>query len=222
MGIIYNSNVPEKELYSNYGIVVYGKENDYDWTIYPDKPREKCYISLRITNIINGKENDIINIILGNRCIFKENFDRTIDNFLYWIDRDFPSEYSIENAVFKSLTCTDSIFNYRMENRKRKECQEEKQRKRIEEQEQKERVAVAEIENYCKEKGLFFYKEYDEGIILKALTNDVRIQIAETTKQDNMDRIKMYFDFAEKYPNNNDLQIVKRGSLEDILQYMRK
>ena len=84
MGIIYNRNVEEKELYSAYGMTVYGKENDYDWAIYPDRSREKCYISLRI----NDGKNDIINMVLGNRCIFKENFDRTIDNFLYWIEKD--------------------------------------------------------------------------------------------------------------------------------------
>ena len=138
MGIIYNGNVEEKELYSAYGMIVYGKENDYDWTIYPDRPREKCYISLRI----NDGTNDIINLTLGNRCIFKENFDRTIDNFLYWIDKDFPSNYVIENTVFKSLTCTDSIFNHLIEQRKYRERQEEQQQKRIEEREKKERAAV--------------------------------------------------------------------------------
>lgn len=104
-------------------MTVYGKENDYDWTIYPDRPREKCYISLRISNVINGKENNIIDISLGNRCIFKENFDRTIDNFLYWLDRDFPFDDEIEDEVYKVLTCTDCIFNHRMEQRKWKEKQ---------------------------------------------------------------------------------------------------
>ena len=131
-------------------MTVYGKENDYDWTIYPDRPREKCYISLRI----NNGENHIININLGNRCIFKENFDRTIDNFLYWIKNDIPSDYIIENAIFKSLTCADSIFNHRIEMRKRKERQEEELRKRTEEREKVERAAITEIENYCKENGL--------------------------------------------------------------------
>lgn len=222
MGIIYNSNVEEKELYSAYGMTVYGKENDYDWTIYPDRPREKCYISLRITNTINGKENDIINVILGNRCIFKENFDRTIDNFLYWIEKDMPFDDAIENAVFKSLACTDSIFNHLIEQRKRKEKQEKEQRKRIEEREKKERAAVAEIDNYCKEKGLFFYNSYEESIVLKATTNNVRSQMAETVRQNDMDRMKMYVDFAMKYPINNDLRIVASGTIEEVLQYVRK
>ena len=218
MGIIYNSNVPEKKLYSAYGMTVYGKENNYDWTIYPDKPREKCYTSLRI----NDGKNDIINLTLGNRCIFKENFDRTIDNFLYWIDKDMPFDDAIENAVFKSLACTDSIFNHLIEQRKRKEKQEKEQRKRIEEREKKERAAVAEIENYCKEKGLFFYNSYEESIVLKATTNNVRSQMAETVRQNDMDRMKMYVDFAMKYPNNNDLRIVASGTIEEVLQYVRK
>lgn len=165
MGIIYNNNVEEKELYSAYGMIVYGKENDYDWTIYPDRPREKCYISLRI----NDGTNDIINLTLGNRCIFKENFDRTIDNFLYWIDKDFPSNYVIENTVFKSLTCTDSIFNHLIEQRKYRERQEEQLRKRAEEREKKERAAVVEIIDYCTKHGFFSYEKYGEIIIVKPL-----------------------------------------------------
>ena len=177
MGIIYNSNVEEKELYSAYGMTVYGKENNYEWSIYPDRPTEKCYISLRITNIINGKENEIINITLGNRCIFKENFDRTIDNFLYWIKNDIPSDYIIENAVFKSLTCTDSIFNHLIEQRKYRERQEEEQRKRIKEREKKERAAVVEIIDYCTKHGFFSYEKYGEIIILKPLHDNVKEMI---------------------------------------------
>lgn len=218
MGIIYNNNVEEKELYSAYGLTVYGKENDYNWSIYPDRPKEKCYISLRI----NDGKNDIVNINLGNRCVFKENFDRTIDNFLYWINKDFPSDYIIENAVFKSLTCTDSIFNHHIEQRKRKERQEEEIRKRTEEREKKERTAIAEIENYCKEKGLLIYMKYEEVIILKALTNNVKNQMAETIKQNNMDRMKMYIDFVKKYPDNNDLRIIASGTIDEVLEYIRK
>ncbi|MCI6676073.1 MAG: hypothetical protein MSG78_04075 [Clostridiales bacterium] len=218
MGIIYNGNVEEKELYSAYGMTVYGKENDYDWTIYPDRPREKCYISLRI----NNGENHIININLGNRCIFKENFDRTIDNFLYWIKNDAPADYIIENAVFKSLTCADSIFNHLIEQRKYREHQEQEQRKQIAERENEERAAIAEIENYCKEKGLLIYMKYEEVIILKALTNNVKNQMAETIKQNNMDRMKMYIDFVKKYPDNNDLRIIASGTIDEVLEYIRK
>ena len=222
MGIIYNSNVEEKELYSAYGLTVYGKENDYDWTIYPDRPREKCYISLRITNIINGKENEIINIILGNRCIFKENFDRTIDNFLYWIKNDIPSDYIIENAVFKSLTCADSIFNHLVEQRKYREHQEEEQQKQIKEREKKERAAVVEIIDYCTKHGFFLYEKYDEIIIVKPLHDKAREMVKDVIDQCDTERMEMYIDFAMKHSENNDLRIVVSGTIEEVLEFVRK
>ena len=218
MGIIYNANVEEQELYSAYGMIVYGKENDYDWTIYSDRPREKCYISLRI----NDGKNDIINMVLGNRCIFKENFDRTIDNFLYWIDKDFPSDYVIENAVFKSLTCADSIFNHRIEMRKYKEHQEEEQQKRIKEREKKERASVVEIIDYCTKHGFFSYEKYGEIIIVKPLNDKTKKIVKSTIDQCNTERMEMYIDFAMKHSENNDLRIVASGTIEEVLEFVGK
>lgn len=218
MGIIYNSNVEEKELYYAYGLTVYGKENDYDWTIYPDRPREKCYTSLRI----NNGTNDIINITLGNRCIFKENFDRTIDNFLYWIDKDFPSNYVIENAVFKSLTCTDSIFNHLIEQRKYRERQDEELRKRAEEREKKERAAVVEIIDYCAKHGFFSYEKYGEIIIAKPLHDKAKKMVKTAIDQCNTERMETYIDFAMKHSENNDLRIVASGAIEEVLDFVRK
>lgn len=222
MGIIYNSNVPEKELYSAYGMTVYGKENDYDWSIYPDRPTEKCYISLRITNILNGEENDIINMNLGNRCIFKENFDRTIDNFLYWIEKDFPFDDAMENAVFKVLTCADSIFNHRIEQRKWRERQEEEQRKRAEERKRQERAAVVEIIDYCTKHGYFSYEKYGEIIILKPLHDNSREMVKNAIEQCSTERMERYIDFAMKHSENNDLRIVASGSIEEVLDFVRK
>ena len=218
MGIIYNGNVEEKELYSAYGLTVYGKENDYDWIIYPDRPREKCYISLRI----NDGTNDIINLPLGNRCIFKENFNRTIDNFLYWIDKDFPSNYAIENAVFKSLTCTDSIFNHHIEQRKYRERQEEELQKQIKEREKKERAAVVEIIDYCTKHGFFSYEKYGEIIILKPLHDNAKEMIKSTIDQCNTERMEMYIDFVMKHSENKDLRIVVSGTIEEVLEFVRK
>ena len=100
MGIIYDKQAEEKKLYEAYGMAVYGKEMTYNWSIYPDKPNEPCIISLRIT-----KGNDeIFKIVLGNNCIFKDNFDRTIDNFLYYIKKDSPNAFDIEQTMFKTLT----------------------------------------------------------------------------------------------------------------------
>lgn len=213
MGIIYNSNVEEKELYSAYGLTVYGKENDYDWTIYSNRSREKCYISLRI----NDGTNDIINITLGNRCIFKENFDRTIDNFLYWIEKDIPSDYIIENAVFKSLTCTDSIFNHRIEMRKYREHQEEKQRKRIEEREKKERAAVDSINDYSDENGLISVFTYEKVYLIKALTETAG-NVIRTADNKHMEGL---LQFMESHPDNTDARIIKSGTMEEILNYIK-
>lgn len=76
MGLLYLNN-KEKQLYSAYGLTVYGRQDRYEWTIYNNKPDENVYTSLRIER--NGEE--IYNRNLGNRCIFEENFNRTIDNF---------------------------------------------------------------------------------------------------------------------------------------------
>ena len=218
MGIIYNANVEEKELYSAYGLTVYGKENDYDWTIYPDKPREKCYINLRI----GDGTNDIINLVLGNRCVFKENFDRTIDNFLYWIKNDSPSDYMIENAVFKSLTCTDSIFNHHMEMRKYKERQEEELRKRSEEREKTERAAVVEIIDYCTEYGYFSYEKYGEIVIIKPLHDKAKEIVKNAICDYNTEKMEAYIDFAMKHSENNDLRIVASGTIDEVLDFVRK
>ena len=218
MGIIYNSNVEEKELYSAYGMTVYGKENDYDWAIYPDRSREKCYISLRISD----GTNDIINLTLGNRCIFKENFDRTIDNFLYWIENDIPSNYIIENAVFKSLTCADSIFNHLMEQKKRKERQDEEQQKQIKERKKKERAAVVEIIDYCAKHGFFLYEKHGEIIIVKPLHDKAKKMVKTAIDQCNTERMEMYIDFAMKHSENNDLRIVSSGTIDEVLDFLRK
>ena len=66
MGIIYDKNAEEKELYSAYGMTVYGKENRYDSVFSPEV--KSAYITLRFTN---GEEN-LADVYLGNRCVFKE------------------------------------------------------------------------------------------------------------------------------------------------------
>ena len=102
MGLLYLKN-EEKQLYSAYGLTVYGRQDRYEWTIYNNKPDENVYTSLRIER--NGEK--IYNRNLGNRCIFEENFNRTIDNFLWWIDKDNPDAYDIDNAVIKDFLVED-------------------------------------------------------------------------------------------------------------------
>lgn len=102
MGLLYLKN-EEKQLYSAYGLTIYGRQDRYEWTIYNNKPDENVYTSLRIER--NGEK--IYNRNLGNRCIFEENFNRTIDNFLWWIDKDNPDACDIDNAVIKDFLVED-------------------------------------------------------------------------------------------------------------------
>lgn len=47
MGLVYLKN-EEKRIYEAYGMIVYGTQDRYTWSIYPDKPDENVYTSLRI------------------------------------------------------------------------------------------------------------------------------------------------------------------------------
>lgn len=117
MGLVYSfSETKEAKLYEAYSMVVYGNVNRYEWTIYPDRPDEEVYVSIRIER--DGE--DIVNEKLGNNCISKEVFEKTIDNLLWWLDQDKPDPYEVEKVIFKSLCENRSLFNYRIESRKRK------------------------------------------------------------------------------------------------------
>ena len=129
---------------------------------------------------------------------------------------------TIENAVFKSLTCADSIFNHLIEQRKRRERQEEDQRKQIKEREKKERAAVVEIIDYCTKHGFFSYEKYGEIIILKPLHDNAKEMIKSTIDQCNTERMEMYIDFVMKHSENNDLMIVVSGTIEEVLEFVRK
>ena len=126
MGIIYDKNVEEKELYSAYGMTVYGKENRYDSVISPEV--KSVYITLRISN---GEEN-LADVYLGNRCVFPSVFDLTIDDFLYWIREEKPVSYQLEDAVFKYLCNNDSLFRTRIEDMKRREGEKKEEEERTE------------------------------------------------------------------------------------------
>ena len=138
MGIIYDGNVEEKKLYKAYGLTAYGKINRYVWTIHNNK-EDECIITLRIVDSIG---NNLLNLYLGNVCIMYDTFDRTIDNFLYWIVSENPDAEQIEKQVFESLCQSDCWFNDRIRMRKFNDQRKEEEQKRIEEQKQKERAAL--------------------------------------------------------------------------------
>lgn len=212
MGIIYDGNVEEKKLYKAYGLTVYGKINRYVWTIHNGK-EDECIITLRITD--NAGSN-ILDMYLGNNCAMYDTFDRTIDNFLYWINTENPDAKQIEKQVYESLCQSDCWFNHRIQTRKFNAKREEEERKRIEEQKRKEQDALDKIKEYCRKKDLIFYYDGWKVYILKALDIQGRELVNQALEEKNHDYMESYIQFAEKYPDNKDLRIIQSGEIKKI------
>lgn len=209
MGLIYLKN-EEKRIYEAYGMIVYGIQDRYTWSIYPDRPDENVYTSLRIER----DEKNILDVHLGNRCIFEENFDRTIDNFLWWIDKDNPNSYDIRQGVFKMLTKTDSLFNHLINNRKRKEKAKIDERKRVEAIHTERNRKLKQIQEYCNKNGLFVKQCYGKIYIIKLLNKNVR-QMIENADDKQFEGLK---NFMNEHPDNKDAVIVMNGELEEIME----
>ena len=208
MGLIHTGS-KEKQIYTAYGMAVYGVQDRYDWSIYNNRPTENVYTKLRIEKC--GK--DIINLQLGNRCIFEENFNRTIDNFLWWIDRDNPNTYDIENAVFKSLTQTDSLFNHLIGNRKRKEKTETDEKARVEVIHAEQNRQLEHIKEYCNKNGFIVKQYYEKICIIKLHNEKVRYMIENADNK----QFKGLMKFMNEHPENKDAVIVMYGELEEIV-----
>lgn len=207
MGLVYLKN-EEKRIYEAYGMIVYGIQDRYTWSIYPDRPDENVYTSLRIER----DEKNILDVHLGNLCIFEENFNRTIDNFLWWIDKDKPDSYSIENAVFKNLCETNSLFNHLIVNRKRKEQAEANERARVEAIKKEEEKQKETIKDYCKKKGYIFKETYKKSYLIKPL-NEKAKTVIENAEEKVFDSL---IDFMIEHPDNKDAVIIMNGNIEDI------
>ena len=209
MGLVYLKN-EEKRIYEAYGMTVYGKQDRYTWSIYPDKPDENVYTSLRIER--DGK--NILDIRLGNRCIFEENFNRTIDNFLWWIEKDKPNSYDIEHTVFKSLTQADSLFNHLIGNRKRKEQAEINEKARVEAIKEEKQRQIDLIKQYCKKENFLFKQYYEKAYLIKLYNENVR-QMIENADDKQFEGLR---DFMNEHPDNKDAVIVMNGDIEDIVK----
>lgn len=206
MGIIYNGNVEEKELYSAYGLTVYGKENRYDSVFSPEV--DFIYITLRIAD----EEKTIIDEYMGNNCIFPSVFDRTIDNFLYWIVNDKPDTYEIQKAIRNCLCSSNCLFNTQMENRKRKEEREITERERYEKAEAERQRKIAEIKIYCEKKKLLFKQCRDEICLIKLRNENVK-ELIENADNDKFEKLR---NFMIEHPDNTDAAIMMNGNLEDV------
>lgn len=212
MGIIYNGNVEEKKLYKAYGLTVYGKINRYVWTIHNNK-EDDCIITLRITDS-NG--NNILDMYLGNNCAMYDTFDRTIDNFLYWISTENPDVEQIEKQVYRLLCQSDCWFNHRIANQKFKERQQEEIQRQIEEREVKKQAALDRIKEYCQKKNLIFYYDGWKVYLLKTSCDAATSLINQAIEENNHADMEKYIQFAEKYPENRDLHIIQSGEIQEI------
>ena len=212
MGIIYNGNAEEKKLYKAYGLTVYGKINRYVWTIHNGK-EDECIITLRIAN---NDGNNLLDMYLGNNCIMYDTFDRTIDNFLYWINTENPDTEQIKKQVYESLCQSDCWFNHRIETRKFNDRRNEEERKRIEKQKKKEQAALDKIKEYCRKKNLIFYYDECTVYLLETSCNAATSLVNQAIAEKNHTDMERYIQFAEKYPDNKDLHIIQSGTIQEI------
>ena len=212
MGIIYDGNVEEKKLYKAYGLTVYGKINRYVWTIHNGK-EDECIITLRIAD---SAGNNVFDMYLGNNCIMYDTFDRTIDNFLYWIVSENPDVEQIKKQVFESLCQSDCWFNDRIRMRKFNDQRKEEELKRIEEQKRKEQAALEKIKKYCQERDLIFYYDGWKVYLIKALNNRAANLIIDAITQRKTEQMESNIWFAEEYPENRDLRIIQSGTIQEI------
>ena len=151
---------------------------------------------------------------MGNRCVFDSVFQRTIDNFLYWIVKDNPGDYDLENAVFKDLCQSNSLFNYGIENRKRREQKELENKKRSEASEAEEQRKVSVIQKWCEEKGHMFKQTWKSNYVINIL-NEKATEMFEIADADRMEGL---IQFIQNNPENTDARLVMYGELEEIYE----
>lgn len=222
MGIMYNENVEENKLYKAYGITVYGKVNKYSWSIYPDKADEDCIIFLRLEK--NGEE--FFRIHLGNNCIMKENFDRTIDNFLWHVNKENPDRFDLENGIFNTLCQANSLFNHMIEQHKRREQKEVDDKHKREEREKEIKNMIKYISAECENKDWLFYTRhydsYGECIVFAPKNDKAREAILNALESDNNEKLKFYVEFSDNYPDNKDLDVKANGQIDEVYQMFKE
>lgn len=223
MGLVYSfKETEEAKLYEAYGMIVYGNVNKYTWTIYPDRPDEEVYTSIRIEK--DGE--DIANEKLGNRCIFKEVFERTIDNFLWWLDQDKPDPYDVERMILKSLCENNSLFNYRIESRKQKMLEKYRENERVEKRKIQMKELFHQLQSICDKKKWLLYQHgdypYCDCYIFKAKNKRAKEYILDAIAADKSNRIKSFADFAKKHADNTDVELIAFGYIEDVVNMLKE
>lgn len=216
MGLIYNENVKESKILEAHGLIAYGKINRYEWT-FGYRENEDALITLRITDTDN---NEIFSMYLGNNCILQNRIDDTLDNFLYWMAYEQPSNYSIENEVYNSLTQSNCFFNDMITRKKMQRRKEEEDRRKEEEKEKNKNTMINTVRSYCIEKGFFLFLMWEyETYIIESLSENGKKYMQDCV--DGTDKAKEFIiNFIEKYPENKDAKLIQKGTLEEIFNYV--
>ena len=215
MGVIYNQNAKETELYSAYGYTVSGKINRYIWTYDGSGREENCYTSIKITD---PEDNIILAREMGNNTIFEGTFNSHIDNFLWWIKNDSPSDYEIEKMLLVVLVKNDGLFSYKINNRKIDQRRKEAEQKEREETEKKLKAYCEELETYCKNKGFIFYRSWD-GVYIFRINYDID-HVKEVLKKENSNLMEHYIKYAEQFPER-ELTIAFHGNIVDAMDFIK-
>lgn len=222
MGIMYNYDVEEQKLYEAYEITVYGKVNKYTCSIYSDKADEDCIIFLRLEK--NGEE--FFRIHLGNNCIMKDNFDRTIDNFLYHVNKENPDRFDLENGIYNTLCKTNSLFNHMIEERKRRERKEEETKRKREEREKEIDSMTEYLSGECEKKDWLLYihraYSYCKCIVFDPKNDKARETIMNTITSDDLARLECYLEFCDNYPDNKDFDVKASGQIDEVFQMFKE
>lgn len=214
MGLIYKNNVEEAEVYKAYGLTVYGEVHEYEWTIDNYK-REKAITSIRIVD----KNNELLSMVLGNNCILWSAIDNGLmDDFLFWIV-ECPEESSnsakIKKQVNVSLCNGESLFNHRIRQMKLRKREEEKRKEEITKEESKK----DSVRLYCNKNGLIPYFTYCDNIYLIKPYNDKAIDFIIKSAKDHRE-MESIINFIEEHIDNKDACIVKKGKMDDILDFI--
>lgn len=212
MGIIYNNNVEESKIYQAYGLVVYGKINHYESSVYNYR-RENALITIRITD---EGGNNIFKMNMGNNCILQCRIDDTMDNFLWWVAEEHPDNYTIEKQIYNSLCSSDCLFNNYIQQRKTKQKREEEGKKRISEYEKALQEAKDNIKAYCDKNKLISYFAYEKVYLIRTHNK----KLYQVIKMADYKRMEIFIDFMEKHPENTDAYIVKCDTIENVLDYI--
>ena len=126
-----------------------------------------------------------------------------------------PDSYSIENAVFKNLCETNSLFNHLVGNRKRKEKAKADEIARVAAIREERENQKETIKDYCKKKGYLFKETYKKSYLIKPL-NEKSKTVIENAEEKAFDSL---VEFMTEHPDNTDAVIVMSGSVEELLEW---